>query len=115
MSVSPSKVEQFDRCPLRWLLETTAGGGRGPTASTALGTLVHEIAQEVPDGDRSRLLDLLEARIGSVGLPDGWIGDRERERARRMVAKLAEYAALARREGRRCWPWSTTSRCGWVA
>ena len=100
VSVSPSKVEQFDRCPLRWLLETTAGGGRGPTASTALGTLVHEIAQEVPDGDRSRLLDLLEARIGSVGLPEGWIGDRERERARRMVAKLAEYAALARREGR---------------
>src|SRR3712207_8348419 len=39
--VSPSKVEQFDRCPLRWLLETAAGGGRGPTASTALGTLVH--------------------------------------------------------------------------
>ena len=42
--MSPSKVEQFDRCPLRWLLETAAGGGRGATASSALGTLVHEIA-----------------------------------------------------------------------
>jgi superfamily I DNA/RNA helicase/RecB family exonuclease len=100
VTVSPSKVEQFDRCPLRWLLETTAGGGRGPTASTALGTLVHELAQEVPDGDRERLLDLLEERIGAVGLPAGWVGDRERARAQRMVGKLAEYAALARREGR---------------
>jgi RecB family exonuclease len=100
VAVSPSKVEQFDRCPLRWLLETTAGGGRGPTASTALGTLVHQLAEEVPDGDRERLLDLLEERIGSVGLPEGWIGDRERDRARRMVTKLAEYANLARRQGR---------------
>jgi superfamily I DNA/RNA helicase/RecB family exonuclease len=98
--VSPSKVEQFDRCPLRWLLETAAGGGRGPTASTALGTLVHEIAAEVPDGDRDRLGELLEQRIGEVGLPEGWIGERERQRAQRMVVKLAEYAARARRQGR---------------
>jgi RecB family exonuclease len=98
--VSPSKVEQFDRCPLRWLLETAAGGGRGPTASTALGTLVHEIASQVPDGDRDRLAELLEARIDEVGLPAGWVGDRERQRAVRMVAKLAEYAARARRQGR---------------
>jgi superfamily I DNA/RNA helicase/RecB family exonuclease len=98
--VSPSKVEQFDRCPLRWLLETAAGGGGGPTASTALGTLLHEIAAEVPDGDRERLGELLEQRIGEVGLPDGWIGERERQRAVRMVAKLAEYAARARRQGR---------------
>jgi superfamily I DNA/RNA helicase/RecB family exonuclease len=98
--VSPSKVEQFDRCPLRWLLETAAGGGRGPTASTALGTLLHQIAAEVPDGDRERLGELLEQRIGEVGLPEGWIGERERQRAVRMVAKLAEYAARARRQGR---------------
>ncbi|HYJ74648.1 MAG TPA: ATP-dependent DNA helicase, partial [Kineosporiaceae bacterium] len=98
--VSPSKVEQFDRCPLRWLLETAAGGGRGPTASTALGTLLHEIAAEVPDGDRERLGELLEQRIGEIGLPEGWIGDRERQRAERMVAKLAEYAARARGQGR---------------
>jgi len=98
--VSPSKVEQFDRCPLRWLLETAAGGGRGPTASSALGTLVHEIAAQVPDGDREQLGALLERRIGEVGLPEGWIGERERQRAERMVAKLAEYAARARGQGR---------------
>ncbi|MGZ4650527.1 MAG: ATP-dependent helicase [Kineosporiaceae bacterium] len=98
--VSPSKVEQFDRCPLRWLLETAAGGGRGPTASTALGTLVHEIASEVPEGDGDRLGRLLEERIDTIGLPSGWVGDRERQRAVRMVAKLAAYAAQARSQGR---------------
>jgi superfamily I DNA/RNA helicase/RecB family exonuclease len=100
VKVSPSKVEQFERCPLRWLLETTAGGGRGTTVSSALGTLVHDVAREVPDGDRDRLAELLEARIGEIGLPDGWVGERERQRALRMVGKLAEYAAQARRAGR---------------
>ena len=80
--VSPSKVEQFDRCPLRWLLETAAGGGRGPTASTALGTLVHEIASEVPDGERDRLARLLEERIDTIGLAVR-VGRRSRAAARR--------------------------------
>ena len=54
----------------------------------------------MPDGDRERLGALLEQRIGEVGLPEGWIGERERQRALRMVAKLAEYAARARGQGR---------------
>ncbi len=98
--VSPSKVETFELCPLRWLLETTAGGGRGTTVSSALGTLVHDVARALPDGDRDQLAALLEARLGEVGLPEGWTGERERQRALRMVAKLAEYAAQARRAGR---------------
>src|SRR4051812_50086847 len=61
---------------------------------------MHEIAAEVPDLDRERLSELLERRIDEVGLPEGWIGDRERQRAVRMVSKLAEYAARARRQGR---------------
>ncbi|HYY12612.1 MAG TPA: PD-(D/E)XK nuclease family protein, partial [Kineosporiaceae bacterium] len=98
--VSPSKVEQFERCPLRWLLETAAGGGRGTTVSSALGTLVHEVARQVPDGDHAALGDLLEARLGEIGLPETWVGERDRQRALRMVGKLAEYAAQARRAGR---------------
>lgn len=88
--VSPSKVEQFQRCALRWLLESA--GGSTPTATAqALGILVHEVAQEVPEGDLTRLMDLLEARISRLGLPEGWVGARERERAQAMVRKFAEY------------------------
>jgi superfamily I DNA/RNA helicase/RecB family exonuclease len=89
--VSPSKVEQFQRCALRWLLESAGGTAASSTAQT-VGTLVHELAQEVPEGDLPTLLRLLEARIDRLGLPGGWVGERERERARTMVRKLADYA-----------------------
>ena len=103
VKVSPSRVEQFDRCGLRWLLET-AGGTPASSTSQALGTLVHELAQEAAekgrDGDRGYLLTLLRERIGRLGLGEGWVADRQRERAEQMVAKVAEYVALARSQGR---------------
>lgn len=99
VAVSPSKVEQFDRCALRWLLESS-GGTAGSSVSQALGNLVHEIAQQVPDLDRAALADRLAATIGRLGLGDGWVDARQRERAHDMVAKLADYATQARKAGR---------------
>jgi hypothetical protein len=82
--VSPSKVEQFQRCALRWLLESAGGTASSSTAQT-VGTLVHELARHVPDGDLAQLLELLQTRIRRLGLVEGWVGDRERERAVTMV------------------------------
>ena len=97
MPVSPSRVESFDRCALRWLLEQSGGGGPS-SAAQGIGTLVHEIAQLAPDGDRERLRELLDERWPSLGLGTGWAARRERERAERMVAKLADYLAGNDRE-----------------
>ena len=97
--VSPSKVESYDRCALRWLLEQA--GGRAPSSTAqGLGTLVHELAEEVPDGDPERLRALLDERFPRLGLGAGWVADRERERAGRMVTRLAAYVASARAAGR---------------
>jgi superfamily I DNA/RNA helicase/RecB family exonuclease len=95
--VSPSRVESFDRCALRWLLEQSGGGGPS-SAAQGIGTLVHEIAQLAPDGDPATLRRLLDERWPSLGLGTGWAARRERERADRMVAKLAEYLAANPRE-----------------
>jgi len=97
--ISPSQVESFDRCSLRWLVG--ASGGRRP-ASTAqgLGDLVHELAQEVPDGNRVRLQTLLAQRFDRLGLGTGWVAATERARAETMVAKLVEYVSAAQRAGR---------------
>jgi superfamily I DNA/RNA helicase len=100
VQVSPSRVEQFDRCPLRWLLESAAGGVAGSSASQALGTLVHELAELEPGGDLPRLRALLAERIGRLGLGDGWVGRRQREQLERMVAKFAQYVAGSVAEGR---------------
>ncbi|HST85904.1 MAG TPA: ATP-dependent DNA helicase [Kineosporiaceae bacterium] len=98
--VSPSQVESYDRCALRWLLEQS--GGRPPSsAAQGLGVLIHELAEQEPDGDETRLAKLLEERFDRLGLGSGWVADAERARARKMVARLAQYAAAARAAGRR--------------
>jgi RecB family exonuclease len=90
VAVSPSRVEAFERCALRWLLEQ-AGGRPASTVNVSLGNLVHELAEAVPDGDVTLLRDLLARRFPRLGLGPGWVADAERERAERMIGKLAEY------------------------
>ncbi|WP_461024819.1 PD-(D/E)XK nuclease family protein, partial [Thalassiella azotivora] len=95
--VSPSKVESFGRCPLRWLLESS-GGTAGDSTSQSVGTLVHDVAAEHPDGSHDELAAALERRWATLGLPRTWIGARERERADAMVRRLAQYLAASGRE-----------------
>jgi superfamily I DNA/RNA helicase/RecB family exonuclease len=98
--VSPSQVESYDRCALRWLLEQS-GGRRTSSAAQGLGVLVHELAEQEPDGDEIRLAKLLEERFDRLGLGSGWVAVVERARARKMIARLAQYVASARAAGRR--------------
>jgi superfamily I DNA/RNA helicase/RecB family exonuclease len=99
VKISPSQVELYDRCALRWLLET-AGGRPASSSSQGLGSLIHELAEQEPDGDESRLAEMLEERFDRLGLGTGWVADAERARARQMVARLAQYVAQARANGR---------------
>jgi superfamily I DNA/RNA helicase/RecB family exonuclease len=98
--VSPSAVESYDRCALRWLLETS--GGR-PISSSAqgLGVLIHELAEQEPNGDETHLAKLLDERFDRLGLGRGWVADAEKARARKMVTRLAQYVASAQAGGRK--------------
>jgi RecB family exonuclease len=97
--VSPSRVEAFHRCSLRWVLEQS-GGTAGSSAAQGLGSLIHELAELVPDADQPRLLRLLDERFDRLGLGTGWLARVERQRAEQMVRKLAEYVRLSRAQGR---------------
>ena len=88
--VSPSKVEGFARCQLRWLL--TESGGDGPSVGAAsIGTLVHDIVAEVGDADAMTLRGEVDARWGRLGLREGWVSERRRREAHAMVDRLASY------------------------
>jgi RecB family exonuclease len=88
--ISPSRVEEFERCALRWLLTTS--GGRAPSSrAQQLGNLVHEIAAEHPDADEQTLADQLHRRWGRLGLGTGWVADSDRARLDGMIRKLAAY------------------------
>jgi RecB family exonuclease len=97
VTVSPSRVEGFDRCALRWLLET-AGGTPVDSLGQSVGTLVHALAAAHPAGRAEELRAELARRWPELGLDEGWIADAEATRAGSMVGKLADYLAAAPRE-----------------
>ncbi|WP_369056339.1 ATP-dependent helicase [Kineococcus terrestris] len=97
--VSPSRVEAFERCGLRWLLDA-AGARRADSTGQSLGTLVHRVAAELPDADAAALRARLAALWPTLGLPAGWVADTERRRAERMLDKLAAYHRSSRDAGR---------------
>ncbi|HEY5454317.1 MAG TPA: ATP-dependent DNA helicase [Acidothermaceae bacterium] len=94
--LSPSRLEAFARCPLRWLLESS-GGTSGDSTSQGIGTLVHALAQQVADEGlpaadvAAQLQERLASAIKRVDLGSGWFAVRQRERAGEMVRKLAEW------------------------
>jgi RecB family exonuclease len=98
--VSPSKVESFDQCGLRWLLETS-GGTEPPNFAQNVGVLVHDLASDRPDADEATLREELARRWPQLGLAPSWLTDLQRRRAEEMVTKLAAYYAANRTEGRR--------------
>jgi RecB family exonuclease len=96
--VSPSKVEGFGRCQLRWLL--TESGGEGPSVGAAsIGTLVHDIVAELGDADARRLRAEVDHRWARLGLRAGWVSERKRGEAHAMVDRLATYFDEAAAKG----------------
>ena len=96
--LSPSQVESFARCGLRWLLESAAGAGR-PDVLRHLGTVIHAAAVLISEGASersvaSRIDDIWHhLDFGSV-----WYGSHQRELAERMVRKFLEWHAANPRE-----------------
>ncbi|WP_010147938.1 ATP-dependent helicase [Serinicoccus profundi] len=97
--VSPSRLQTFLDCELRWFL-TSRGAETGEAAGAALGTLVHEVVAESPDAPVADLVAELDRRWPDLGLVDGWVSDRRRADAHRMVERYTSYVRDARDAGR---------------
>lgn len=96
--LSPSHVETFTRCGLRWLLESAVGAGH-PDVLRHLGTVIHAAAQLIAEGATEhqvagRIDDIWHhLDFGSV-----WYGTRQRELAERMVRKFLDWHTANPRE-----------------
>ncbi|HEX4832336.1 MAG TPA: ATP-dependent DNA helicase [Trebonia sp.] len=91
--LSPSQVESFARCGLRWLLEAAVGAGRSDVLQH-LGIVIHAAAEEIARGaseaDVTTRIDEIWHHLdfGSV-----WYGTRQREVAEQMVRKFLDWHA----------------------
>lgn len=93
VNVSPSQVERFQTCPLRWLLESAVGAHR-PEPRQHLGSVVHALAALAAEGDAAdvatlaRRLDEVwdELDFGSV-----WFSRRQRETAEQMIERFVAW------------------------
>ncbi|NJC22979.1 superfamily I DNA/RNA helicase/RecB family exonuclease [Arthrobacter pigmenti] len=97
--VSPSKVEAVLASPLNWFV-SAAGGERPTDFARTLGTLVHSIAQDLPDATGNEYAAELIRRWPTLGMKDTWEGKADLRRAEQMVRKLGGYLVEMRRAGR---------------
>ncbi|MFI5084512.1 MAG: ATP-dependent helicase [Actinomycetales bacterium] len=97
--VSPSKVETVLKSPLSWFVQA-AGGEAATDFARSVGTLVHGIAEDLPDAAGHEYLAELQRRWPSLGMQENWEGRLDFDRAAEMVRKLALYVLSMRRAGR---------------
>ncbi len=93
--VSPSAVEKFGRCQLRWMLESVGASG-GPAAPQAIGNLIHDLAawSASPDKpDPAELAARLDELLTALDLGGGWAQRKERERAHTMLGNFLGWLA----------------------
>jgi RecB family exonuclease len=91
VTISPSAVENFTKCGLRWLLETAVGASGGDVARS-LGTVIHAIAVLAANDDPAdtlfKRLDEIWEQLDFGGV---WFNRKQRKVAEQMVARFLEW------------------------
>ncbi|MGK5553288.1 ATP-dependent helicase [Actinomadura kijaniata] len=95
ITISPSQVETFTTCGLRWLLTSAVGAQEGgPNEFSTMGKVVHAVAElagsagDLDDVDVGRRLDEIWSELD---FRSSWYSDKQREQASRMVDKFLSW------------------------
>ena len=89
--LSPSQVESFHRCGLRWLLEVAAGAGSSDVIRH-FGILIHAAAVLAATGAGEAMIgERIDEIWHHLDFGSPWYSDKERERARVMVNKFLAW------------------------
>jgi superfamily I DNA/RNA helicase/RecB family exonuclease len=89
--LSPSRVETFTKCGLRWLLEAAVGVG-SPAVARDFGIVIHAAAalaaEGAQDGDIAKRIDEMWQHLD---FGSAWYSAKQREQAERMVARFLDW------------------------
>jgi RecB family exonuclease len=93
--ISPSQVETFEKCGLRWLLSMAVGAqDGGPTEYSTMGKVIHAVAEltaddpAVSEGDIAKRLDEI---WDELDFRSSWYADKQRAVAEQMVARFLAW------------------------
>jgi superfamily I DNA/RNA helicase/RecB family exonuclease len=96
--LSPSHVETFTRCGLRWLLESAVGAGHTDVLRH-LGTVIHAAAQLIAEGaTEGEVASRIDEIWHHLDFGSVWYGTRQRDLAERMVRKFLDWHTANPRE-----------------
>jgi len=96
--VSPSRVESFTRCGLRWLLEA-AVGVRSPGTAQHLGTLIHAAAALAAGGaDDGEVAKRVDELWQLLDFGSAWYSAKQRASAEAMVTRFLAWHRANPRE-----------------
>ena len=89
--LSPSQVESFTRCGLRWLLEAAVGAGRTDVLRH-LGTVIHAAAVLAAEGAAERAVaDRIDEIWHHLDFGSAWYSAKQRALAERMVRRFLDW------------------------
>jgi superfamily I DNA/RNA helicase/RecB family exonuclease len=96
--LSPSQVESFTKCGLRWLLEAAVGAGRSDVLRH-LGTVIHAAAQLTANGESEQAVaDRIDDIWHHLDFGSVWYSGKQRALAEKMVRKFLDWHASNPRE-----------------
>ncbi len=91
--LSPSQVESFTKCGLRWLLEAAVGAGRSDVLRH-LGTVIHAAAVLAAEGATEQdVADRIDEIWHHLDFGSAWYSTKQRALAERMVRKFLAWHA----------------------
>ncbi|HUY51783.1 MAG TPA: ATP-dependent DNA helicase [Streptosporangiaceae bacterium] len=91
VQLSPSQVESFTKCGLRWLLEAAAGAGSSDVLRH-LGTVIHAAAVLAAEGaDEDGIDERIDEIWHHLDFGSAWYSEKQRQLARRMVARFLAW------------------------
>jgi superfamily I DNA/RNA helicase/RecB family exonuclease len=91
LRVSPSRVESFTRCGLRWLLEAAVGAS-SPGTAQQLGVVIHAAAAlAAAGGDDGEVAKHIDELWQHLDFGSTWYSTRQRAQAEVMVRKFLDW------------------------
>jgi superfamily I DNA/RNA helicase/RecB family exonuclease len=96
--LSPSQVESFTKCGLRWLIESAAGAS-SPSVLRHLGTVIHAAAVLAADGaDDADIAKRMDEIWHHLDFGSAWYSSKQRAQAERMVRRFLGWHRANPRE-----------------